>query len=372
MIPISRPVIDAKSRELVLACLNEEQISSKGPFVAQFEQEFARWLKCPDAATVFNGTVALHLPLVCLGIGPGDEVIVPNFTFAATINAVLYTGATPVLVDSYPDSLCLDLEKTLKAITPKTRAIIPVHLYGQVVDIPKLSQALVPINAKREKPIEIIEDCAEAHGARYPNGQMVGSEGLAGCFSFFANKIITTGEGGMISMSDPAKLAKLRTLRDHGMDRSQAYWHNEIGFNYRMTNLQAALGLGQLSEVNHFIRARSDVEKNYRTKLRDTPLTWLTSPKGATPVTWLATALTATATQRDKLIIFLKENGIDARPGFTPLDQMPPYKKFTHNDLRVSHEVAGRVISLPTYVGLTESDSNHICATISKFFKESK
>ena len=239
-------------------------ISSRGPHVQKFERDFSDFVGVEHGVAVSNGTVALHLALVALGIGPGDEVIVPDLTFAATINAVLYCGATPVIVDVDPRTWCLTRILVEQACTSRTKAIIPVHLYGRPAE-------MGPIAAfARRRGIAVIEDCAEAHGARYA-GRSVGQFGDVACFSFYANKIVTTGEGGMC-LTKSAELAEtLRVLRDHGMSPERSYWHERVGYNYRITNLQAAIGQSQLPRVKQVLQRNARIAMLYRRALGGIP-----------------------------------------------------------------------------------------------------
>lgn len=343
-------------------CLATEQISSQGPFVAQFEEAFARHIGAAACVAVYNGTAALHLALAALRIGPGDEVIVPDLTFAATINAVLFTGATPRLADVDARSWVLDPESCAACMTPKTRAIIPVHLYGKVADWTPLQSVVA------QRKIFVVEDCAEAQGAKHSNGRAVGAVGDCGCFSFFANKIMSTGEGGMVSLHDKEWLGRVKMLRDHGMDRTRGYWHTEVGFNYRMTNLQAALGLGQMSALEHLIAARRQVERRYKNATDTLPIVWAETPQGTEAVTWLSTFAVEDALIRDRLLQYLKEGGVDARPGFTPLSKMPPYRQFYHQRLVQSYRLSERLVSIPTYVGISDSDMSRVIDQMQSFF----
>lgn len=249
-IPVANPSLDGNERAYVLDCLESGWISSQGGYLRKFEAALAEFLGVEHALAVSNGTVALHLALVTLGIGPGDEVIVPDLTFAASASAVIHAGATPVLVDVESTSWTLDLDKAASAIGPRTRAIMPVHLYGQPADMDGV-KALADRHG-----LLVIEDAAEALGSTW-KGRRVGTFGDASTFSFFANKIVTTGEGGMAVFADPAKAERARRLRDHGMNPEKRYWHDEIGFNYRMTNMQAAIGVAQMERIESFIKASS-------------------------------------------------------------------------------------------------------------------
>ncbi|MEK7165902.1 MAG: DegT/DnrJ/EryC1/StrS aminotransferase family protein, partial [Patescibacteria group bacterium] len=238
-IPVAKPSIDLTEEKNIIACVKSTWISSTGKYISDFESTFASLVGVKYAISCSNGTAALHLALLSLNIGPGDEVIVPALTFIATANVVKYVGATPVLVDVLPDTWTIDPQLVEKRVSPKTRAIIPVHLYGYPSDMTPLQKI-----ASRNN-IALIEDAAEAHEATYKR-KKVGSIGDLGCFSFFGNKIITTGEGGMISTNDSNIKNKIELLKNHGMSKTRKYFHPILGYNYRMTNLQAAIGTAQL------------------------------------------------------------------------------------------------------------------------------
>jgi len=262
MIPIAEPLLSKEELNNVIEAVKSGWISSKGKFIPEFEEKFAHYCGVKYGIATSNGTVALHLALTALGIGPGDEVIIPTLTFVATANAVTYTGAKPIFIDSQPEYWCIDPEKIEEAITAKTKAIIPVHLYGHPCDM----DAILAI-AKRHN-LYVIEDAAEAHGAEY-KGRKVGSFGDISCFSFYGNKIITTGEGGMCLTNDEKLAEKMRILRDHGMNPNKRYWHDVIGFNYRMTNMQAAIGVAQLKKLDGFIERKRNIAKWYTEELKD-------------------------------------------------------------------------------------------------------
>jgi len=245
-IPLINPVFDGNELEYVTDCINSGWISSQGKYVVRFEEQFGHYVDNPNTLAVSNGTVALHLALVALGIGPGDEVLVPNLTFAASVNAVLYVGATPVLVDVDPLTMAIDVNLASSAITDRTKAIMPVHLYGHPAEL-----AEVMALAEKHK-LYVVEDCAEALGSRYL-GKHVGNFGDVATFSFFGNKTITTGEGGMLVFRNSKIRDRAKILRDHGMSPERRYWHDEVGYNYRLTNLQAAVGVAQMERVERFV-----------------------------------------------------------------------------------------------------------------------
>jgi perosamine synthetase len=263
-IPISAPVIGAREIEYVTDAIRSGWVSSIGPYVERFEKAFAAYLGVEHAIAVSNGTVGLHLALHSLGIGPGDEVLVPDMTFVATANTVVQTGAQPVFVDVDPETWCMDPEAARRAVTPQTRAIVPVHLFGHPAEMDALKQLGTKHN------LEVVEDAAEAHGAEF-GGRKVGGLGHAGVFSFYGNKIITTGEGGMVVTHDGELASRLRYLKDHGMSPQRRYYHTELAFNYRLTNLQAALGLAQLEQIEDFIARKRAIFEQYAQVLSGIP-----------------------------------------------------------------------------------------------------
>tara|TARA_X000000368_G_scaffold71046_2_gene51647 strand:+ start:327 stop:1742 length:1416 start_codon:yes stop_codon:yes gene_type:complete len=339
-IPVALPDLKGKEFEYLTDAFLSTWISSSGKYIDMFEKKFASFCDTNYGIAVSNGTVALQLALETLGIGEGDEVIVPDLTFAATINAVLHVNATPVIVDIEEDSWCIDPKEIEKAITPNTKAVIPVHIYGQVCDMNSIMQI-----AKKNK-LYVIEDCAEAHGASY-NEKKVGSIGDIGCFSFFANKVITTGEGGMCTTNNKDLDNMMRLLRDHGMNKEKRYWHDLVGYNFRMTNLQASIGVAQIERIEQILLDRKSIEDSYKKELRQ--LKELVFQPNNLPnrnkVTWFVSMLLLK--NRDLVIDKLKFEGIDARPFFYPLSIMPIYKPYVFSSQK-SQEIAKLGINLPT------------------------
>ena len=260
-IPISQPSITQKEIDYVSDAIQSGWVSSLGKYIDMFEANFAEYCGTDFALTVSSGTTALHLALLAMGIGDGDEVIVPDFTFVATANAVRYTGANVVTVDIDQETLCLAPEAVRAVITQKTKAIIPVHVFGHPANMPEL------IKIADEHGVRVIEDAAEAHGAEV-NSKRVGSLGDCGVFSFYGNKIMTSGEGGMITTDNKELYEKMKYLRDHAMSKDKRYWHTEIGYNYRMTNLQAALGVAQLERIDEIIEKKIDIFNWYKKELK--------------------------------------------------------------------------------------------------------
>jgi perosamine synthetase len=344
--PIAKPEIGKEELTNVTKAVESGWVSSRGPFIPQFEGGFSEFVGVRHGVSTSNGTTALHLALLSLGVGPGDEVIVPTLTFVASANVVRYCGATPVFVDSAPDYWCANPKSVLRRITRKTKAIMPVHLYGHPCDMDPLMEAA------RGRGIAVVEDCAEAHGALY-RGRKVGSFGDVSCFSFYGNKIITTGEGGMCLTNDRSLAEKMRVLRDHGSSGRKKYWHEVVGYNYRMTNLNAALGVAQLQKIGRLVDRKRRVASLYREALGSSPLV-ATAPEmpWARSVFWLYSVLVKR--KRDRVIERLAAEGVESRPVFYPVHRLPPYRG------RRSYPVAERLsrtgLSLPSGPVIEDSD----------------
>ena len=353
---VLEPDIGEQETSNVLECVTTGWISSQGRFIGVFERAFRDYLGGGHAIAVANGTVALQLGLTALGIGRGDEVIVPDFTFGASINAIIHSGAIPVLADVDPDTWTIDLDELRKLITPQTRAVMPVHIYGQPARIDEIREIA------SENGIFIIEDCAESLGATYKN-RRVGLDGDCTCFSFFANKTITTGEGGMVVFKDAETAQRARILRDHGMNPQKRYWHDHAGFNFRMTNMQAAVGAAQMDRIEKLIDRKKSIFQTYDSLLSEHKnLSLLPKNNWSENSCWLYTIILNGYEEgaRDKLVTFLGYRGIDARPGFYPMHQMNPYREFAHGAYPVSSYLSANSICLPSSPGLSEEEILHI------------
>jgi len=356
--PVAQPILNGNEFKYLTDALLSTWISSNGKYIDKFESEFSNYCNTKYGVATSNGTVAIHLALKALEIGQGDEVIIPDLTFGATINAVLHANATPVIVDVDPVSWTINPDEIKKAINPNTKAIIPVHLYGQPCDM----DSILPLAQKHN--IKIIEDAAEAHGALY-KGKPVGSFGDISCFSFFANKIITTGEGGMCLTNSEALNYKMKILRDHGMSKTHKYWHEEVGYNYRMTNLQAAIGCAQLERIDEFINKRKQLEFQYRSELNSFDfLEWQKDIPNNSRVIWLISTLLR-ITNRNQLIEEFKNHNIDVRPFFYPLSQMPLFAEYSKSPTPVSHNLSKRGVNFPTIID--QLDFGIIRNILSKF-----
>jgi perosamine synthetase len=357
-IPIYQPSLGEREEELVLEAVRSGWISSQGKYIVQFEREFAAFCGVREGVAVCNGTIALHLALHALGIHAGDEVIVPALTFVASANAVHYTGATPVFADVDPATWNMDPAAVARLISPRTRAIMPVHIYGHPAP-------MAAINALAQAhSLWVVEDSAEAHGAMIGD-QRTGSFGHVGAFSFMANKIITTGEGGMLTTNDTALAARCRLLRDHAMPPDRRYWHSEVGFNYRMINLQAAVGVAQMTRIDEFIQRKRQIAQQYNAALADLPgVTVPIELPGYTNVYWMYSVLIDKAypLTRDELIPALRERDIDSRPFFHPLDTLPPY--LSQTPCPVALRLSQQGLNLPSAPSLTDEQVAYICATL--------
>lgn len=361
-IPVYQPELSGNEKKYVNECLDTSWISAKGRFVKAFEEKVADYLGVNHAVSVCNGTVALHLALMTLGIGEGDEVILPSLTYVASANAITYTGAVPVFADSLYESWQIDPADIERKITEKTKAIMVVHLYGQPCDM----DAIMQIAKKHD--LFVVEDCAEAFGSRY-KGKCVGGFGDMSAFSFYGNKTITTGEGGMVVTNDPALAERAAHIKDQGMSREQEYWHDIIGYNYRMTNICAAIGLAQLEQADSFIARKIQVAKWYMEYLKDTPVEVPPEVKNTENTYWMFSVLLPSADQRDDLRQKLKEAGVETRPLFYPIHLMPIYSH-RYTKLKVCEDLGLRGINLPSWPGLSEEQVKYICGIIREYYQK--
>lgn len=382
-IPIAQPAMGEEERNNLVACVNTGWISSAGPFITAFEQDFARYSGAKYALAVSNGTAALHLALLAAGVGSGDEVILPALTYVSSANAISYTGATPVFVDIDPVTWTMDPQRIRHAISARTKAIMPVHLYGYPADMNAVHACI----SKSSRRIFVIEDAAEAHGATLSVAtpalsagaqvrvsrektiwKKVGAIGDIGCFSFYGNKIITTGEGGMVVSNSKRLIDTMKMLRDHGSSPKHRYHHPVVGFNYRMTNMQAGVGVAQLTKIDRFLRRRQQIDRLYRRLLHNVP--GIVLPPSSTAdkhgVCWIFSMLITPGfgMSRDRLMEALGKRGIETRPFFIPLPLLPMYSS------RLSYPVAEKVarsgLSLPTYVDLPDEDIHTVARSIGK------
>lgn len=365
-IPVASPNLEGNELEYVIDCIRSGWVSSKGAYITRFETDFAAWVGARHAICTSSGTTALHLALAAHDVGPGDEVIVPDLTFAATANVVLHAGATPVLVDVDRRTWNMSPEAAEAAITPKTKAIIPVHLYGQPADMDALG-ALADAHG-----LVLLEDAAEALGTKWGE-RRVGGLGRPACFSFFANKLITTGEGGMLVTDDDIVAARARKLRDHGMSPAKRYWHEEVGFNYRMTNLQAAVGVAQLERIDHFVGQKARMAASYRERLGQLDAIELPVELEGTFNSYWAFSVVlkhcGIAADRDEVMQRMLQRGVETRPVFYPMHRMPPYRPYSSGDYPASSEISDQGLTLPSSVDTSDTDIQHVCDTLEELFK---
>ncbi|MFH1333564.1 MAG: DegT/DnrJ/EryC1/StrS family aminotransferase [archaeon] len=357
MIPVCEPTLNGKELEYATECIKTNWISSNGKYIKEFEEEFAEYCGTKHGIACSNGTIAVHLALAALGISREDEVIVPTFTMIGSVNPVIYCGATPVFVDAEPDTWNINVSKLEEKITKKTKAILPVHIYGHPVDMDPLLEL-----ADKYK-LTVIEDAAEAHGAEY-KGKKVGSLGDMGCFSFYANKIITTGEGGMVVTNNDQLASRLRLLKDQAYGTPR-FIHHEVGFNYRMTNIQAAIGLAQLEQIDTFIEARRDHAHKYNAQLKNVKgITLPTEKDWAKNVYWMYGILIEDSfgISKNETMKKLKDLGIDTRSFFLPMHQQPVYTKMgiPCETLPISEELFKKGLYLPSSSSLTDEQINTV------------
>jgi perosamine synthetase len=361
-IPVARPALIGNEKAYVLDCLESTWISSNGKYIELFEAQFATLCGVKHGLSCCNGTAALHLALLALGIGPGDEVIVPTLTFVATANAVAYCGARPVFVDSEPVTWNLDPELIQAKITPRTRAIIAVHLYGHPADMDQI------LEVARQHHLWVIEDAAEAHGAAY-KGRPVGSLGDIATFSFYGNKVITTGEGGMVVTNNDEWAARVRLFKGQGLAPDRRYWFSVAGYNYRMTNIAAAIGLAQLEKIDWHLARRREIAAQYAERLARIPgLTMQPEMSLARHTYWMVSVvLTEPARRaRDAVMAQLFQRGIETRPFFYPMHTLPMYRAETNGHYPVAERISAHGFNLPTYADLDPETVDHICDELSQ------
>jgi perosamine synthetase len=357
--PVYRPSLLGNEKKYVVDCLESTWISSKGEYIGRFENAFARYVGAKHAASVSNGTVAIHLALISLGIGPGDEVIVPTLTYIASVNAIAYTGAVPVFVDSLSDTWQMDPLDVAKKISPRTKAVLAVHLYGHSCDLDSL------VAICKAHGLFLIEDCAEAIGSRYKS-KHVGTFGDVSTFSFFGNKTITTGEGGMVVTNDETLYDRAVHFKGQGLAKHRQYWHDVIGYNYRMTNVCAAIGLAQLEKVDLFLKKKREIADWYKTFLESASFSFHREDPNITHSYWMCSILVKDPSMREPLRDFLDQNGIETRPLFYPIHTMPMYsQKFQRHP--VAEDLGWRGINLPSYPDLEREDISFICAMLNGY-----
>lgn len=361
MIPVWEPVLDGNEKRYVLDCLETNWISSLGSYLTRFEESVAGYIGVPHGVACSSCTTGLHLALVALGIGPGDEVLIPDFTLIVSANTVIQAGARPVLVDVHPKTWCIDPARLEEKIGPRTRAVMPVHMYGHPCDMPAIGEVA------RRHGLLVIEDCAEAHGAEI-DGRKVGSFGDAACFSFYGNKILTTGEGGMVLCRDPELADRLRLLRNQAFAQPR-FVHREVAFNYRLTNVQAAIGLAQSEKVVEKVEKKREIARWYAEAFAGVPdveLPW--EAPNAKNVYWMYGVKLGDSFQRgrDGVMVAMKEKGVETRAFFCPMHQQPAFAgddpRFpdTSGEYPVADDLWKRGLYLPSGLGLTRAQVGEV------------
>lgn len=362
---LMEPRLYGNELNYITDCLKTNWISSQGSYVTHFEKKLAKIFDMNHCLAVSNGTVALHLALESLNIGAGDEVITTNLTFGATVNSIIHSGAKPVLVDVDKNTWNIDPTLIEAAITSKTKAIMPVHLYGNPCDMTEI----MAIAAKHN--IFVIEDCAESLGAMVGT-RPTGSFGDLSTVSFFANKVVTTGEGGALQVNNKAVYLKAKQLRDHGMQPDQRYWHDVVGYNYRLTNIQAAIGCAQLEQLEDFTKKRIERFQLYHDLFEGCEhIQEQHICSGNISANWLYTICLKGdfSDKRDQLISYLKLKGIETRPIFYPMNEMPAFKNYVDpGEFPISRSVSYSGISLPSSLSMTIEESKAVVDNVLRFF----
>jgi len=362
MIPVNEPVIGAAESAYVRECLETGWVSSAGRFIDTFEESWAAYCGMRHGVAVANGTVALQLALAALGLPPGSEVIMPTFTIISCALAATYNGLVPVLVDAQPDTWCMDVVQIEAKVTPKTRAIMPVHIYGHPVDMDAVRAVADAYG------LVVVEDAAEAHGATY-RGRRAGGLGDMSCFSFYANKLITTGEGGMVLTSDDALAARARSLRNLAFRDDRRFYHTEAGFNFRLTNLQAALGLGQVERIDEIVAAKRWMGEAYTAALSGLPLRLPVEREWATNVYWMYGVVLEEAAGMDAVEFAsrLAALGVQTRPFFLGMHEQPVFLErglFAGERYPVAERLARYGLYLPSGLALTDQQQAAVVAAV--------
>lgn len=360
--PVYQPSLTGNEKKYVMDCMDSTWISSKGKYLQKFEESFSNFIGVKYSTGVCNGTVAIYLALAAAGIQRGDEIIVPTFTYIASANPIAQIGAVPVFCDSEKESWQMSPEDAESKITSKTKAMIIPHLYGNCCDMDKITKIAHKHN------LLIIEDCAEAIGTKY-KGKCVGTFGDISCFSFFGNKTITTGEGGMVVSNNLELYNHAVALKTQGVSKTKEYWHDIAGYNFRMTNIEAAIGLAQLEQVEKFINQKRQIAQWYMEELKDFPFEFNKEGHDVYHTYWMVSCLLENTDMRDSFKNFLRENGIETRPTFYPATAMPMYKQ-DETKYPIASDIAHRGINLPSYPSLTYDNVKYICEKMKEFYKK--
>jgi perosamine synthetase len=372
VIPVNEPLLGRQESEYLLECVRTGWISSAGRFIDEFEQKWATYCGRKYGVAVTNGTAALQVAMECLDLEPGDEVILPTFTIISCALAVINCGGIPVLIDSNPQTWCMDVTQIEQKITSRTRAIMPVHIYGHPVDMDPL------LCTAQKHGLAIIEDAAEVHGAEYLSGRNTpdanwrrcGSFGNLSCFSFYANKLITTGEGGMVLTDDEALAEKARSVRNLAFQSGRRFYHEELGFNFRLTNIQAAVGLAQLERIDQIVARKRWMGKEYTSRLKDVSALQLpTEETWARNVYWMYGVILDESTGMDAIQFAsrLRERGVETRPFFLGMHEQPVFHKrglFLNERYPIAERMARQGFYLPSGLALTPDQLSSVCEAV--------
>jgi perosamine synthetase len=363
MIPVNEPLLTESDFGSVMDALRSGWISGAGPHIEAFEERWAAYCDRKHGIAVANGTVALQVAVDLLDLQPGDEVILPTFTIISCALPILLAGATPVLVDSDPQTWTMDVAQVQEKVTPRTRAVMPVHIYGHPVDMGPLM-----LIAERQG-VQLIEDAAEAHGAEY-RGQRIGSFGTASCFSFYANKLVTTGEGGMLLVDDDALAERARRMRNLGFQPGRRFLHSEVGFNFRLTNMQAALGLTQIERMHEIVARKRKMGEAYTQRLAEVDgIELQVQQPWASGVYWMFGLVVDEDTRLDaaELARRLVERGVETRPFFVGMHEQPVLRErglFQGEAYPVAERIARQGLYLPSGLGLQDWQIDHVCEAV--------
>lgn len=355
---LDAPNVGEAEKKYLARAIDDGYVSTVGPFVSKFEENFAGYLGTKKAISTQSGTTAIYMALYELGIKKGDEVIVPALTFVATVNPVKYLNATPVFVDIAGNTWNIDPEKIEEAVTKRTKAIMPVHFYGNPCEMDRIIEL-----AKKHK-LFVVEDATESLGAKYLD-RHTGTFGDFGCFSFNGNKIITTGGGGMVTGNNVAKLEHIKFLANQGRDETKGYYHPEVGFNYRMTNLEAALGLVQMNKLRGFLNKKREFYNIYRKELKGKiSVHFQEEYRNAKSSRWLTCVRFGQKINIVNLQRKLGERGIPTRRIFMPVTEFPPYRKYKKGSYSNAYEIYENGLCLPGSTLNSEEDIYLVCKTL--------
>jgi len=377
MIAVNEPLLGDRELEYVTECIKTGWISSAGHFIEEFEEKWAAYCGMAHGVAVSNGTTALQVAVGCLDFDPGDEVIMPTFTIISCALAILENGGIPVLVDCDPRTWCMDVLQVEARITPRTRAIMPVHIYGHPVDMDPL------ISLADKYHLEIVEDAAEVHGAEYLSGRFgddpvwkrCGGMSDISTFSFFANKLITTGEGGMVLTNNAQYAEKARSLRNLCFRSDRRFYHTELGYNFRLTNLQAALGLAQMERFAHIIEKKRWMGAAYTERLKDIEVLQLpVEEPWARQVYWMYSVVLDESSGMDAVEFArrLQDMGIQTRPFFLGMHEQPVFHDrglFLNEHYPVAERIARQGLYLPSGLALTEDQLDEVCKAVHQILK---